>query len=260
MARRSIAGCRGILTGASSGIGRALATQLVGQGAKLLVLGRRAERLQELASAVAGAPGQLLSVCGDVTSAEVREAAVRQACDAFGGLDLLINNAGIGAMGRFIEATPERLRQVMEVNFFAAAELIRLAAPRLQSGHRPMVVNISSILGHRGIPLCAEYCASKFALQGLSESLRAELSTIGIDVLVVSPGTTQTEFFGRAIDAAQTPWSNRRGASPEWVARRIVAAIRAGRHEIVIGLSESLLLWMNRLFPRIVDSVMARYG
>ena len=260
MAKRSIAGCRGILTGASSGIGRALATQLVGQGAKLLAVARRAERLQELANTLAGAPGQLLSVCGDVTSAEVREAAVRQACDAFGGLDLLINNAGSGAMGRFVEAPPERLRQVMEVNFFAAAEMIRLAVPRLKIGNRPMVVNISSILGHRGIPLCAEYCASKFALQGLSESLRAELGRIGIDVLVVSPGTTQTEFFERAIDAAQTPWSNRRGVSPETVARRTVAAIRTGRHEIMVGRPERLLVWMNRLFPRLVDRVMARYG
>ena len=122
-----------------------------------------------------------------------------------------------------------------------------------------MVVNIGSILGHRGIPHCSEYCASKFALQGLSESIRAELAASGVDVLVVSPGTTQTEFFERAIDAEHGARSKRRGMSPESVSRRTVAAIRRGRHEIVLSPSGRLLVWMNRLFPRALDAVLARY-
>jgi short-subunit dehydrogenase len=260
MAKRSIESCRGILTGASSGIGRALAIQLVRDGAKLLVVARRSERLEELAKEVADAPGQLHMLAGDVTSAEVRQAAVAQAREIFGGLDLLINNAGTGAMGRFADATPDRLRSVMELNFFAPAEMIRAALPLMKNGKRPMVVNVGSILGHRAIPWYAEYCASKFALRGLSESLRAELDSLGIDVLMVSPGTTKTEFFKSAIDASKTPWSSRRGVAPEVVAKRTVAAIRSGRHEIIVGAPAKLLVWLNRLFPRVLDAVLARYG
>ena len=137
--------------------------------------------------------------------------------------------------------------------------MIRSAMPLLQAGHHPMVVNIGSILGHRALPFRAEYCASKFALRGLSESLRAEFAAQGIDVLLVSPGTTQTEFFERAIDAKPRR-SKRRGAAAEVVARRTVKAIRQGRHEIVVGAPGKLLVWTNRLFPLGWDSILARYG
>jgi short-subunit dehydrogenase len=258
--RRTIRSLRGILTGASSGIGRALAAELVREGARLVVVARRTERLEQLARELAGAPGQLEILAGDVTSTEVRSAAIERAKTAFGGLDLVVNNAGIGAIGNFVEATPERLRQVMEVNFFAAAELTRLAVPLLKAGQRPIVVNVSSVLGHRGVPGCAEYCASKFALQGLSESLRAELVAIGIDVLIVSPARTQTEFFEQAISNEAKPWPKLRGTSSQRVARAIVRAIRKGKHEIVISAGGKLLVWTSRLFPRLMDWVLARRG
>jgi len=261
MARRTIHGLRGILTGASSGIGRALAVELVREGAKLVVVARRPERLAELAAETAGLPGAIETVAGDVTDAAVRRVAIERASAAFGGLDLAINNAGIGAMGSFAEASPERLRQVMEVNFFAAAELIRESLPMLRKGQRPMVVNVSSVLGYRGIPNYAEYCASKFALQGLSESLRAEFARLGIDLLVVSPARTETEFFERALDAPPTrPWSNLPTMTSEVVARRIVAAIRKGRRELVISAGGKALVWASRLLPGVMDRVLARRG
>jgi short-subunit dehydrogenase len=259
MARRAITGLRGILTGASSGIGRALTIELVRDGAKLVAVARRADRLQELAAAVTGAPGELEMLVGDVTSPEVRVAAVRCAVERFGGLDLLVNNAGIGAMGQFARADEARLRQVMEVNFFAAAEMIRLAVPQLKLGRTPIVVNVSSVLGHRGAPDCAEYCASKFALAGLSESLRVELAPAGIDVLVVSPATTETEFFDVAIDARpKRVWWSKRGTSSENVARQIARAIEKGKRELVISAGGKALLWVSFLFPGIVDRVLAR--
>ena len=208
---------------------------------------------------LATATGRVEVLVGDVTVHDVRHAAIERAASAFGGLDLLINNAGGGAMGRFAEASAERLRQVMELNFFAPAELTRAALPLLKAGRKPMVVNVGSILGHRGIPGCAEYCASKFALQGLSESLRAEFAPLRIDLLVVSPARTQTEFFQQAIDAGETPWSKIRGVSAEVVARRTVTAIRRGRHEIVISSSGKLLVWASRLMPRVMDTILARY-
>jgi short-subunit dehydrogenase len=257
--RRPIHGLRGILTGASSGIGRALAVELVREGARLVVSARRKEHLEQLAGELHPAPGQLEIVPGDITSDDLRRALVERAQTAFRGLDLVINNAGSGAMGPFAEASPERLRSVMEVNFFAAAEMTRLAVPLLKHGNRPIVVNVSSVLGHRGVPGCAEYCASKFALQGFSQSLRAELAADHIDVLVVSPATTETEFFDRAIDArTERPWWSQRGKSPQYVARQIARAIRKGKHEIVISPGGKLLVWTSRLFPRLVDWGLAK--
>jgi short-subunit dehydrogenase len=251
---------RGILTGASSGIGRALAVELVREGARLVVVARREERLKELAAELAQAPGQLETLAGDVTDHELRVAAIQRASEKFGGLDLLVNNAGIGAMGPFADASPERLRQVMEVNFFAAVEMTRLAMPLIEAGHRPIIVNVSSVLGHRGVPGCAEYCASKFALRGWSESLRTELAALGIDVLVVSPATTDTEFFDRAIDAPARPSRrSQRGKSSQDVARQIARAIRQGKHEIVISPGGKLLVWASRLFPGLMDHLVARY-
>jgi short-subunit dehydrogenase len=261
VARRTIQGLRGILTGASSGIGRALAVELVREGAQLVLVARRAERLEALAAELAAAPGRIEIVAGDITLAAVQQTAVARAKDAFGGLDLVINNAGIGAVGRFAEARPERLRQVMELNFFAAAELTRLAVPLLKQGQRPIVVNISSVLGHRGIPGYAEYCASKFALQGWSESLRAEFAQMGIDLLVVSPARTQTEFFESAVDAKPTrPWPGLRTMTSQDVARRIVKAVRRGKRELVISAGGKALVWVSRLLPGVVDRVLARYG
>jgi short-subunit dehydrogenase len=148
----------------------------------------------------------------------------------------------------------------MDLNFFAAAELTRLALPHLNQGNRPIVVNVSSVLGHRGVPGCVEYCASKFALEGFSQALRAELAPLGIDLLVVSPARTKTEFFDRAIDADSKPWPLIRGMSSEAVARRTVRAIRRGQHHKIISIGGKALVWVNRLVPGVVDRVLARYS
>ncbi len=260
MARRSLRDLRGILTGASSGIGAALARELVRRGVRLVLVARRRAELEALADSLAAGPGAVEIVCGDITDPAVRQAALAAAERRWGGLDLVINNAGIGALGRFAESNPERLRQIMEVNFFAAAELVRAALPALRSGKTPIIVNVGSILGHRGIPRSGEYCASKFALRGWTESLRAELAPLGIDVLLVSPGTTLTEFFDHALAHEPVPWSGQKGVSPETVARRTARAMERGRHEVLINWRGMTLVWLNRLLPGLVDRILARLG
>jgi short-subunit dehydrogenase len=260
MAKRSIAGIRGIVTGASGGIGRAMAAELARQGTSLVLVARRQNKLDELAAELKGLPGRIEIAAGDVTDPAVRERAVERARAGFGGLDLVVNNAGIGALGRFEDAGPERLRRVMEVNFFAAAEMIRTALPLVRLGKRPIVVNVGSVLGHRAIPHASEYCASKFALRGLSEALRAEFARLAIDLLLVSPGTTETDFFDNAIERGDYPWPQQRGVSAALVARRAVRAIERGRHEILVSSQGKLLVWLNRLCPSLVDRFLARYG
>jgi short-subunit dehydrogenase len=262
MPRRRIAGLRGILTGASSGIGRALAQQLAAEGAQLVLVARRADRLREIIDGLpADRRANLWSVVGDITDPQVRADAIQAALDAFGGLDFLVNNAGIGAQGRFVDADPDRARQIFDVNFFALVEMTRAAIPHLRAGRDPLLVNIGSILGHRGIPYSSEYCASKFAVRGFSEALRAELARLKIEVLLVSPGTTESEFFDKLIEAGEKPpWPEQPPVPASEVAQRIISAMERRRHEIIPNPRGRLMVWLNRLAPRLVDAWMARYG
>ena len=190
-----------LITGASQGIGRALALEAARRGMRVLAAARSRQLLQELA-AECGREGRVLqTVQADVTSAARPPTRwPRQRCSISGGLDILVNNAGIGATGHFADAGPDRLRKIMEVNFFGLTETTRVLLPILKNGTKPAIVNISSIAGKRGIPARSDYSASKFAVQGFSEALRAELTKDGIDVLVVCPGLTQTNFSQNMLE------------------------------------------------------------
>jgi short-subunit dehydrogenase len=248
-----------IVTGASSGIGEALVRQLVARGARVLMVARRAERLAELAAQLRKLPSQVEFVPGDVTVPDCRRECLETVAQRWGGLDLLINNAGVGALGPFADAAPERLRQIMEVNFFAPAELLREALPLLKQGERPMVVNIGSVLGHCAVPDKSEYCAAKFALHGLSDAVRIELRAQGIDLLLVSPSTTRSEFFARVIDGDGTREMRRPGMSPARVAELTLRAVEAGKREVILSWGGKLLVWADRMVPSLVDRLLTRY-
>ena len=261
MFRRQLKNRRALVTGASSGIGRALAIELAKCGVDLVLLARREDRLVQVAGDVRKLGRRAAVVVGDVTEQESRGRALAAACDEFGGLDIVVNNAGISAHGRFDDADPGRLRPIMEVNFFAPVELIREALPLLRAGDQPVIVNISSILGRRGCPQKSEYSASKFALEGFSEAIRVELAPVGIDVLTVVAGPTDTEFFEHLLEnRGDFAWQTSRPTLPEHVARATVRAIRHGRREITPSFRGWLLVAANRWFPRVVDYFMARYA
>jgi short-subunit dehydrogenase len=258
--RLDLTGTRAIVTGCSSGIGHALALRLAEQRARLVLASRNRERLDALATTIRQRGGEAHVVATDVADAAQRANLVESAVAALGGLDILVNNAGVGALGPFTEATEERLRRIFEVNFFGCAELTRLAIAHLRRGRNPMIVNISSILGKRAIPGCAEYCASKFALQGWSEGLRAELALHGIHVLTVCPGTIETEFRAHLLeDRSKARWRSR-GMTADRCASQVISAMRARRNEIVVTAGAKTLAWLNRLAPRLVDWMMVRYG
>ena len=262
--RRSLVKKRILLTGASSGIGAILASLLAKEGADLVLLARRKDRLQNIADQIKqqfGNDRKVLFVDGDITDADVRLRAIQSASEQLGGLDILINNAGVGAMARIEDSTQETLRRVFEVNFFSLFELTQLALPHLKQGKQPMGVNLSSIVGLRGVPHYGVYGAAKFAVTGLSESMRAEFVQHGIDVLLVCPGTTQTEFFDVLHQSTSAPvLPIHRPVTPEYVAVRIVRAMKQGKHKIIPYPPAAFLDKMNRLCPRLVDWVMARYA
>lgn len=259
MSRREIASSRGIVTGASSGIGRAIATELARQGADLVITARRQERLETLAAEIRALGRRAEIVAGDLTQVQVRQAVLDRAESQLGGLDILVNNAGVAALGRFEDARPDRLRQIFEVNFFSLVELTRAALPLLRLGSKPIAVNIGSILGHVAIPHLSEYCAAKFAVRGFSEALRAELHGHGVDLLLVSPATVETEIWERMLQqTAATAWRSPRGQSPAAVAVATVRAICRGRREVLPGWEAKAFHWLHRLCPSLVAWALER--
>ena len=254
--RRTLTGARVLITGASQGIGKALAEGAAARGARVLAVARSAHLLADLAEEVR-AKGQVLeTVEADITNPQDRERMLYAAVEHFGGLDILINNAGIGATGLFADVAAERLRKIMEVNFFGLTETIRAFLPLLKSGQRPAIVNISSIAGKRGIPARSEYSASKFAVQGFSEALRAELAKDGIDVLVICPGFTATNFSQNMLEQkALIQYDHLRGMTPEQVARATLKAIEKGKNEIHLTLQGKLVAFVSKFFPRIADRI-----
>lgn len=254
--RRSIAGSRILITGASQGIGRSLAEAAAARGARVLAAARSDRLLAELAEQIHRRGQTLETVHADITTPEDRQRLVEAALRAFGGLDILVNNAGIGATGHFVEVSPDRLRKIMEVNFFGLTETTRVALPLLKQGNRPAIVNISSIAGKRGIPARSEYSASKFAVQGFSDSLRAELDKDGIDVIVVCPGLTQTNFSQNMIEQkARMQLDHMRGMTSEQVALATLRAIERGSHEVHLTFQGKLMALVNRLLPGFADWV-----
>jgi len=271
MAKRSFAGKRVILTGASSGIGWYVAAELVRAGAFVVVTSRREERLKQLRQAFGNPLKRLIAVPGDVAEDIHRQTLVDVAVQQLGGIDLVINNAGVGAIGSFERASPERLRRIFEVDFFAAAELTRLALPHLRSGIEPAVCVVSSVLGHRAVPGKSEYCAAKFALRGWAESLRVELKPSGIDVISISPSTTRSEFFGSLIDSASTTESQVAGRSQdksanfgsqsaERVAHSILRAVQMRKRDLILSPGGKALVWLSRWAPRLLDEVLYKYA
>jgi short-subunit dehydrogenase len=254
--RRKIAGSRILITGASQGIGKALTGEAVRRGGRVLAVARSADLLEQLCEPLRDARGALHVLAGDVTSPDDRRRMAAAVQEHFGALDVLVNNAGIGATGHFAEAGPDRLRIIMEVNFFGTTETTRALLPLLRGGSRPAVVNISSIAGKRAIPARSEYSASKFAVQGFSEALRAELAKDGIDVLVICPGLTQTNFSKNMLEQkAKMQMDHLRGMTSEQVAVAALRAIERGRSEVCLTFQAKLIALVSRFFPRLADRV-----
>ncbi len=256
MARRNLNGLRMLVTGASQGIGRALVLEAAKRGCRVLAAARSQTLLDELAAESTKTSSTVKTVAADVTKPEDRTAMVAAATQHFSGLDVLVNNAGIGATGHFMDSEPDVLRQIFETNFFGLAETTRAFLPLLKQGVKPAIVNISSVLGKRAIPGRSLYAASKFAVMGFSEAIRAELAKDGIDVLVVSPGLTQTNFSKNMLEQkAKIQLDHLRGMTSEEVAIATLRAIERGTLDVTLTFKGKLLLLVNRFAPWIIDKV-----
>ncbi len=260
MAHKILQGLRIVITGASQGIGKALAIEAAKKGMRVVAAARSADLLYDLASEVKPlSGGALATVIADVTDPAGREAMLQAAMENFGGVDILVNNAGIGATGHFAEGSLETLRKIMEVNYFGLTETTRIFIPELKKSPNAAIVNISSVAGKRGIPARADYSASKFAVQGFSNALRAELAKDQIDVLVVCPGLTQTNFSKNMIEQkAKLKMDHLRGMTSSEVALHTLKSIQTGRAEVCLTFNGILMAFVSRFLPKLADRIARR--
>jgi short-subunit dehydrogenase len=256
---RTVREQRVLITGASGGIGASLAEKLAAKGARLALAARSLEKLEGLARKLTAQRAEVIAIPADITISADRQRLMDIAVEQFGGIDVLINNAGVASFGHFAGSSEAVLRQIMEVNFFAPAELIRQAIPFLVQGRQPTIVNVSSMCGRRGLPAWPEYSASKHALAGLTEALRGELTRFNIDILLILPGLTRSDLGSHLLrNEGRMKIDFSSGMTTEKVAHGIVRALEKNQTETVLGSDAKWMLRIQRFFPRLVDRLLAR--
>lgn len=247
------------ITGASAGIGEALAVAFAQAGCRLLLSARREDALQRVASRCSAAPDvQLLPL--DVTDAQAVEAALKQAEALIGPVDVLVNNAGVTQRSA-AEATDMAVyRSLMEVNYFGAVALTSAVLPGMLARGQGQIVAMSSVAGKVGAPLRTGYCGAKHALVGYCDALRAEVHDRGVRVLVVCPGFVKTDISLAALKGdgqahASMDDDQAAGVPPERVATRTLRAIERGEEEILIGGKEIHAVSLKRLAPKLLNKL-----
>lgn len=246
-----------LLTGATGGIGAELAALLASRGAGLLLNSATASRLGRLRERLRDGGGHIESVAGDLTTPAGRQAVVRAARNFPGGINVLVNNAGINRFGRFEQQETGGIERVAVLNFVAPMLLTRDLLPLLLNRDAAVVANVGSIVGSIGVPGQVAYSGSKFALHGFSEALRRELAGGPVRVVYVAPRSTDT----RMNDAAMRFVNEQGGSktdSPSTVAHQIADAIAGTRRERFVGWPERLFVKVNALFPGLVDRASQR--
>lgn len=248
---------RALVTGASSGIGQATALRLAREGYRVALLARSAARLDELERELEG-EGHLVLVC-DLCSPEAIAASFDRLGEEFGGLELLVNNAGVGYRARVEELEDEALQRLFDTNVLALLFTCRAALPLLRQGEAPVVVNVSSVVGRRGIPGQVAYAASKAAVCSIGEGLRIEWAKERISVCTLDPALTATGFFEAQPNPSGLPDPDLSGAAgPEQIAQEILGLDRRPRPERTLRWKWHLLGILSLLAPRLADRLLVR--
>jgi short-subunit dehydrogenase len=257
----NVAGARVVITGGSEGIGLATAQAFARKGARLVLLARDERKLEGAAAAVAeAAPGspEVRTASCDVTDGDAVGRTFREIQGTLGGIDVLVNNAGISVYGEAEKTPLEAARRVMEVDYFGALNCTRAAVPMMRAQGSGVLVTVASAAALYGVPFLSAYGASKAALVAYSQSLRAEVASAGIKVVVVYPGYTQTGLFAKEQTFGQARRPPGPYRPPETVARAIVKAVERGRREVVLSPEGKGLLLARCLLSWLVDPLLAR--
>ncbi len=241
-----------LITGAGGGIGQALCAQLAQRQARLCMLDMQQAVGEGLSRTLREFPTDILAVQADITRAEDRERAVYAMIQAWGGVDLLINLAGVLDFARFDVQDPGLIQRLLQVNVEAPMQLTRCVLPHMLEQGQGRVVNVGSMFGSIGYPCFAAYSASKFAMRGFSQALRRELTGTGVGVTYVSPRAVKTAFNPPVVHH-MAELGMMHMDDPQWVVTKIVRAIEKERDEAYLGFPESLFARLNGILPGLVS-------
>ena len=244
-----------LITGATSGIGKALAIDFLSKGAKVAICSRSADTLLSFSTEINS--NNLLTVQADVSNEEDCKKFIEKSMNAFHAIDILINNAGISMRAMFQEVDLSVLKQSMDINFWGTVYCTKYALPYILKS-KGSILGISSIAGYKGLPCRTGYSSSKFAMQGFLESLRIELLKTGVNVMWVSPGFVSTNIRNTALNASgnaqsETPLNENKLMSAEECASIILKGIEKRKRTIIMSTQGKLTVWINKFFPSFVD-------
>ena len=251
-----------VITGASSGIGRLTALRAAEQGAKVVLAARSQEALVEAAREIEGLPGEALVVPTDVANYAQVEELGRRAVERFGRIDTWVNNASVAVYAGFVDTTNDEFQQVMDVNLMGTVHGCRVALAHMQA-EGGTIINVSSVEGERGMPLHSAYAASKHAVIGLSDALRAELMHDGVpvNVTVIKPASINTPFFRHAkTKLGVQPGPFPPVYAPDLVADAILHAATHAVRDLVVGDAGNMIIRMDQMSPSSLDQTFARVG
>ena len=251
----NLTGKTAVITGASSGIGSATAFEMARRGANVVLAARRAGKLEEVATRCRALGVTAMVIPTDVT----REEECRRLIDTAGHIDVLVNNAGFGIYSDVATARPGDLRAMMDTNYFGSVYCTQAVLPQMLARRSGTIVNVASITGIMGFARMSGYCATKSAMIGFSEALRAEVIGNGVRVALVCPGTTETEFFVKA-EKGMMPGASKLmpAVTPERVARAVCDAAEDGRYRRILPLLARIYMRFKEISPTIAHVLFRR--
>ena len=250
-----------LITGASQGIGEAAARAFAAYPVNLALLARSEQRINALAEELNQMPGvHALPVAADVSNPDDVQRAVAQTLDAFARIDILVNNAGVGMSSPVSEIDYEKGHQLFEINYWGAVRMTEAVLPGMRERKDGLIINISSIVGRRAMPGISVYCASKFALNAFSESLRVELKPDNVRVVSFYPGVTATNFGDNLLTGPNTIEGKGRAkvTSAEDVGRAIVKAARKEPRDAYATLFDHIFVLTSTFAPWLMDRMLSK--
>ncbi len=248
----NIAGQTALITGASRGIGKAIALALAQQGIKrLLIVARNRQKLAEVAAQLQAFDVEVITLVIDLTQSISINIALAQAWRTYGPITILVNCAGVAYQSPFLRSQPQQVEEEIYLNLLGMMTITRLIARRMASQQQGLIVNVSSLMGKVAAPTMATYSATKFAILGFSQALRSELRPYNVQVIALVPSLTDTDMV-RNLQLFR--WLI--PLTPDQVAQALIRGIHNGSDQILVGWQSHLALWCQRLFPWLLDQIL----